>query len=502
MRHKIKLLFLLLVTFSSTLYAAPVSISGVVVDRVTNEAVIGATIVVEGTTTGSVTSYDGGYTISVEPGQTITFNYLGYVPQSVKIGANTKVDIFLYEDTEQIDEILVVGYGVQKKSSSVGSIAQVSGEDILKAGSTTSISQAIQGAMPGVVATVNSSKPGSEDATVYIRGVASWQDSTPLYLVDGVERDINDIDPNEIESLSVLKDASATAVYGVKGANGVILVTTKRGTVSKPKVNFSTNFGFKKPTNIPEYADYVTTMEMWNEAAANDLAWDSVIPQSTIDAWRQAYASGEVSSTSDYFPEVDWWDEALADYGFSQQYNVNVSGGTEFVKYFASLGYLNDGDIFDAEESDLYDASFYYKRYNWRTNFDFSRVHTLSEEYSGRAVQLRHYYTLRTINDKSTTLGHIWNCAEINILHHYSKILVVVIRAIELQLSLQWHAVTQASLQTLLNRVAWGIDIIVYKFENEVISRICNWEILLKHSVETLAFAILCRGIHLEKISK
>ncbi len=389
MRIKTLLLFSLLLLCCARLSAAP--ITGVVTDQSTNETVIGVTVIIEGTTTGTVTDYLGQYQLDVEPGQRLIFSYLGYDTHIQPIVASNKVvNVLLTPSTQAIEDILVVGYGVQKKSSSVGSISQVDGDAILKAGSVSSVSQAIQGSMPGVVATINSSKPGSESADIYIRGVTSWQDSTPLYLVDGVERDFNDVDPNEIASVSVLKDASATAVYGVKGANGVILVTTKRGANDRPKVNFSMNFGFKRPTNKVEYADYVTSMDMWNEACANDLAWGDMIPQSTIDAWTNAYAQGIPSPTNEYFPDVDWWDEIIKDVGFQQQYNVNISGGTNFVRYFASLGYLHDGDIMKTEKTDTYDPAFYYNRYNWRTNLDFSVTNTttfsvnLSGNYSHR----------------------------------------------------------------------------------------------------------------------
>ncbi|MFR9659030.1 MAG: TonB-dependent receptor [Rikenellaceae bacterium] len=374
MRIKTTLFFLLLFGTIAGLSAAPVSITGVVTDATNKDAVIGATVMIEGTQVGTATDYEGRYTISAEPGSVLVFSYLGYESQNMTVTQSQSVmDVLLAEDTEAIEEIVVVGYGVQKKATAVGAVAQVSGEDIIKAsGSVTSISSALQGAMPGVVAVDGSSTPGSESSTIYIRGIASWQDSTPLCLVDGVERDFDDVDANEIESISVLKDASATAVYGVKGANGVILITTKRGTVSKPKVNFTANFSFDQPTTTYERTDYLTAMEMWNEACANDLAWESMIPQSTIDAWTYAYANNLTSPTSEIFPDIDWWDTLIDDYGFSQQYNVNVSGGTDFVKYFASMGYLNDGSFFNYVENDLYDSSFNYSRYNWRTNLDFA----------------------------------------------------------------------------------------------------------------------------------
>ncbi len=387
MREKITIFLLLLLGVVVGADAAPRTISGVVTDKATNEAVIGVTVIINGTTVGTVTDWEGRYTISAEPGQELVFSYLGYSPQTIGVAdATTSVNILLAEDAETIEEILVVGYGVQKKSSAVGSIAQVKGDEILKSGAVSTVSQAMQGTMPGVVVTQNSTKPGDEASTIYIRGTASWQDSTPLYLVDGVERDFNDVDPNEIATVSVLKDASATAVYGVKGANGVILITTKRGTNDRPKVNFSANFGVKTPIFTTERADYVTAMEMWNEACMNDQTWSSMVPTSTIEAWREAYATGNYGAYNDNFPQVNWFDEMIDDLGFQQQYNVNISGGTDFVRYFASVGYLNDGDILNTVKTEDYDGSYYYKRYNWRTNLDFSltKTTTMSVNLSGK----------------------------------------------------------------------------------------------------------------------
>ena len=241
----------------------------------------------------------------------------------------------------------------------------------MRVGSVTSVSEALQGQMPGVTAINTSSKPGADAADLFIRGKATWGNASPLVLVDGMERDFNDVDVNEIQSISVLKDASATAVYGVKGANGVILLTTKRGSNKKPVVNFSANFGFKQPTTKLEWADYPTAMKMYNEAAANDGMWDKVIPESTIAAWQHAYATGNYGPYNDYFPQVDWWSEMVGNFGFQQNYNLNITGGTERMSYFASIGMLNDGDIYNTKKQDEFDPRFYYKRYNWRTNFDF-----------------------------------------------------------------------------------------------------------------------------------
>ena len=367
------ILIFLCALVSSSGYAQKITLKGQVWDEVLNEPIMGANVSVKGTTNGVITDFDGNFTINVNKGDVIVVSFIGYKDVTMVVKPNMKISrILMSEDTQMIEEVVVVGYGVQKKASSVGAISVTKGDDLLSVGSVNTVSEALQGQLPGVTAINSSSKPGDDAADLFIRGKESWTSAAPLVLVDGIERNFNDVDVNEIESISVLKDASATAVYGVKGANGVILLTTKRGKNEKPVVNFSANFGFKQPTVNLEFADYVTSMKMYNEAVANDLAWDKTIAESTISAWENAYRTGNYGPYNDYFPDINWWNEMLRDFGFQQNYNVNISGGTERMTYFASLGYLNDGDIYNTQKNSEFDPRFYYKRYNWRTNFDFN----------------------------------------------------------------------------------------------------------------------------------
>jgi TonB-linked SusC/RagA family outer membrane protein len=334
----------------------------------------GASIWVKETSLGTTSNINGEYVIHPvnvkDP--VLTVSFVGYTTVEEVVGDRTVIDFVLNESTAELEEVVVVGYGVQKKTTMIGSVAQAKGEDLLKTGAVTNVSQAIQGLMPGVVAISSTSKPGDDAAKLIIRGKGTWHNTDPLCLVDGVERDFNDVDPNEIESISVLKDAAATAVYGVKGGNGVIIITTKRGLNQRPSISISANFGFKQPTMKPEYADYVTSMKMWNEAVANDGAWNMLIPESTIAAWENAFATGNYGPDNDYFPEVDWWKEMIKPLGFSQQYNLNVRGGSNFVKYFVSFAFLNEGDIYRTEKNEIFDPTHNFKRYNWRTNLDFN----------------------------------------------------------------------------------------------------------------------------------
>ncbi len=379
LNKRLLLIALLTLVLHCVSYAQAAMVSGNAIDGDNNEPIIGATVVIKGTTVGAVTDFDGNFSINVSAGQTLVFTYMGYKTIEMPVvSSKNRYDVKLYKDATDIEEVVVVGYGQQKKASAIGSIATTKGDDLLKAGNVTSVSEALQGQMPGVVAINTTSKPGADDANILIRGKSSLTNTSPLTLVDGIERSINDVDFNEIESISVLKDASATAVYGVKGANGVILLTTKRGSVQKARVNFSTNLGFKQPTVDYNYADYITSMKLYNEAAKNDLLWGNIIPDSEIDAWENAYATGNYGPYNDIFPEVDWFKETTKKFGFSQTYNVNVSGGSERMKYFVSLGYINDGDIYDTYESEEYNPKFNYQRYNWRTNFDYQLTKTTS----------------------------------------------------------------------------------------------------------------------------
>ncbi|MCD7970595.1 MAG: TonB-dependent receptor [Alistipes sp.] len=370
-------LWLTFLLASGTLYAQQQSITGTVIDGSTRTPLPGATVFVEGSTRGVVTNVDGTFVILAEPTDVINISFMGYEAVSVSGEQLSRYPtIVLQEDAEMLEEVIVVGYGTQTKASSVAAITQTGGEDLMRGGNVTTVSEALQGKLNGVVAINSTGRPGESSAELFIRGKSSWNGTNPLVLVDGVERDFNDIDMNEIETLSVLKDASATAVYGVRGANGVILLTTKRGSTDRPKINFNSSWGFKQPTRNLEFADYPTTLRIWNEAMANDNLWDQIIPESTIAAWDNAWATGNYGPYNDVFPNVDWYDHIMKDSGFTQKYNVNVSGGSEFINYFLSLGYQHDGDVYNTRKQNEFDPRYYFNRYNWRTNFDFQVTKT------------------------------------------------------------------------------------------------------------------------------
>ncbi len=350
-------------------HAKALNVSGIVTDE-SGQAVIGATVVVkESPQIGTVTDFTGAFNIFLpNENTTLVVSYIGFATQEVAVGTRTSVEITMATDTQQIDEVIVVGYGQQKKVSSVGSIASTKGDELLKTGGVSSVSAALQGQMPGVVSVSASSKPGEDTADIFIRGKSSTDDNTPLYLVDGVERSIDDIDMNEVESVSVLKDASATAVYGVKGANGVIIVTTKRGRIGAPKLSASVSCGLSMPSLDIPYIDGYTTMSMRNEGLMASGNYTELLEQSQL----LKYGNPESVLDEVMYPDVDWVDLLTKDFANETNANFTLSGGTEKVVYFVSLGYTHESSLFKTYSTDEIDTSFKNDRINYRTNFDFN----------------------------------------------------------------------------------------------------------------------------------
>ncbi len=341
-------------------------VSGMVTDAL-GLPLPGANIIEKGLANGSTADFDGKFTLRVlNENATLVVSFLGYITKEIPVNGQSNIQVALKENLSELDEVVIVGFGRQKKETVVGSITQAKGEELLRTGNVATVSEALTGIMPGVSTMQAAGQPGSTQSTILIRGQSTWTSNTPLFVVDGVERDFNDLDPNEIESISVLKDASATAVFGVKAANGVVLVTTKRGKQGETRVSFTTSWGLKEPTmNTNYYADYATTLEHYNIALMNDRLYKDLVPQSEIDIWR------DPNRDKRFYTYTTWINELLTT-GVSSQHNLNVSGGNEFVTYFTSLGYQYDGDIFNIKKQDEFDPRTYQKRYNWRTNLDFN----------------------------------------------------------------------------------------------------------------------------------
>ncbi len=342
-------------------------VSGMVRDE-SGTPLPGVSVYVENTTIGASTDITGAFTLKVpSENSVLTFSCIGYTDRKIPVSGRKELNVVLAEDSQLLEETVVVGYGVQKKESSVAAISQVKGEDLTRV-NQANIATALSGQIAGVSVVQQNGQPGDESQSILIRGKSSWSGSSPLVLVDGVERDYNQIDPSEIETMSVLKDASATAVFGVRGANGVILITTKRGKAGKVKVNFSAECGMKKAVNMVKPLNSYETALVINEAAKNDGNWNTIISDEVLEHYR-------THDMPYVYTDTDWQDFMLKT-GWRQKYNVNVSGGTEFARVFASFGYLHDGDIINAEKQQNYDPAYRYNRYNYRINVDMNLTKT------------------------------------------------------------------------------------------------------------------------------
>lgn len=348
------------------------TVTGTVTDAVTGESLAGVTILVKGTTTGQLSDANGKFTIRIpEREAVLVFSFIGFTSQEIRVQDGSTVNVKLAVEETQIDEIVVVGYGTQKKESVVGAITQVNNQTLMQAGATT-ITNAIAGKLSGVLTIQQRGEPGSNAADIYVRGLSSWNGSAPLVLVDGVERNFDQINPNEINTISVLKDASATAVFGARGANGVIVVTTKRGGLGKPNMNFNGSFGYQVATRIPENFDSYTTMSALNVAFMNGQQFTSLIPESSL----QQYKNPSTPLNALKYPNVNWFEECTKPMAPIATANMNVSGGTDFAKYFMSFSYQYDGNFFDQRKEGYYDMRYYNHLFNYRINLDFSITKT------------------------------------------------------------------------------------------------------------------------------
>lgn len=375
-RLHLLLLALLLsgVTFAQNL----LKVQGLVTDE-QNEPLIGVTVQIQNKSKGTVTDADGNYVLpGVPKGSTLVFTYVGYKPQQVKVMSSTH-NIIMLADNKQLDELVVIGYGQQRKVTLTGSVSNVDGKELLKS-PAASLGNALSGKLPGMQSVQYSGVPGGDDPVIRIRGVGTFNSAEPLVLVDGVERGFSQIDPNEVQDISILKDASATAVFGVRGANGVILVTTRHGQVGKPRITLTASAGlqqiskFLEPTSSYEYATAYNHAQTVEGVAEDGLKFS----QEAIRHWKDM-------DMPTVYPSTNWFKYLMNDHAWQEQYNVNVTGGTERVRYFVSVGMLDQNGLFKTFNQGK-DANFKYRRYNFRTNLDidFSRWNTLSIGIGGR----------------------------------------------------------------------------------------------------------------------
>lgn len=349
------------------------------VNDAAGDDLIGATIKVKGNpSAGCTTDINGDYEITVpSENSVLVFTYVGMNSSEMKVGRKRSINVTLTDDNA-LSEVVVVGYGQQKKASVVGSIAQTDAKTLERHAGVSSLGQALTGNLPGVVTYASSGMPGEEDPKIVIRTQTSWNSSDPLVLVDGVERAMNTVDISSVESISVLKDASATAVYGVKGGNGVILITTKRGKEGKAAVHIKANMTTKVVSKLPEKYDSYDTLLLLNRTVERELgispnAWGSYTPMEVIDKYRNPANSEEW----DRYPNVDWQSELFNSTATSYNVSADVSGGTKNVKYFAAVDFAHEGDLFKTFTNDRgYSSGFSYNRLNVRANLDFNLTKT------------------------------------------------------------------------------------------------------------------------------
>lgn len=347
-------------------------ISGRVTD-IKGEPLIGVNVTVDGDANGSITNMDGLYEIFVtKKSVVLKFTYIGFKTSEIRTNASTNIyDVTLEEQVNELEETVIVGYGTQRKISNIGAQSSMKMEDIKTP--SASLTTTLAGRLAGVVAVQRTGEPGKDAADIWIRGISTPNTSSPLVLVDGVERSFNDIDPEDIESLTTLKDASATAVYGVRGANGVILIKTKPGKVGKPTVSADYYESFTRFTKMVDLEDGITYMNAANEAMRND----GIATKYTEDQIRNTIAGKD----SYLYPNVDWLKEIFNDWGHNRRVNVNVRGGSEKVAYYASVSYFNETGMTVTDKNiNTYDSKMKYSRYNFTTNLNIDVTPTTKVE--------------------------------------------------------------------------------------------------------------------------
>lgn len=399
-------------TISVGVYAQ-ITVSGTVRDE-GSEPLPGVAVLVKGTSIGVATDIDGNFTIpEVSRDAVLVFSFVGMKKQEIPVNGRTNVDVIMVAESVGLEEVVAVGYGIQKKESVVGSIAQATDETLRRTGNVTDLKQALTGQLPGIVTLTSSGEPGGvttgESATqIYIRGQNTWNGGQPLILVDGVERSMDNIDINEVESISVLKDASATAVFGVKGANGVILITTKRGKAGKTKLSFSYTATGKMLSRQPDRLDSYEAMVRKNEmiereGVLNEPSWNAYVPYDIVTRFR-------APQTPEYaviYPNVDWVDEVYKDIGFSHRATLSARGGSDAVQYFGSFTYMHEGDMFeDYDNYKGYDPNYNFDRFNFRSNIDVKLTKTTK-----MMLNLSGYYSQKNTNwnnEGSTSRADQW----------------------------------------------------------------------------------------------
>lgn len=354
-----------------------ITVSGTVLDKTTNEPLIGVSVVVKGVANaGTITDMDGKFTLKLPYAEApLVFSYLGYQPQEIIPGAKKELTVLLQEDTKALQEVVVVGYTKQRKETMVGSVATITTKDLTQS-PTANINNALAGRLPGLVVNQYAGgEPGVDQSELFIRGKATYGNQSAIVIVDGIERDMSYLAPDEIETFTILKDASATAAYGIRGANGVIVITTKRGKAAeKATVNLKASIGINQPIGFPEYlgsADYAT---LYNEARLNDAKMTgadvsslNLFSQQAIDNFRRAKGDNSYGLGYDW----DYYDFAFKP-GMQEDVSLSIRGGTDKVRYYVLANYFSQGGNYKYSDAGEYDSQTRFTRYNFRSNIDIN----------------------------------------------------------------------------------------------------------------------------------
>ena len=344
-------------------------VTGLVTDP-DKQPLVGVTVTVVGTSTRTITDADGMFRIKAPAKSTteLEFSYMGFKKKVVKVNGAKLLNVQLEEDTNEFDEVVVTGYSSQKKASIIGSIETIKPAE-LQFGTTRTLSNNLAGKLSGVIGIQRSGEPGYDDSNFWIRGISTFSGSNkPLILVDGVERDLDNVDVAEIESFSVLKDASASAMYGVRGANGVIVITTKRGKIGAPQVRFHMEHSINEPTQLPEFLNAPDYMTLLNELARQD-GTAQPFTQQQIDRTRSGY-------DPDLYPNVNWVDAITKDYAYTTRGNLDISGGSDFLRYSVVASYFKEGGILEQDKNLIVDNATNNQQFNLRTNIDMDVTKT------------------------------------------------------------------------------------------------------------------------------
>lgn len=341
-----------------------IEVTGIVVSE-TGEEMPGVSVIIKGTSTGTITNLDGKYRITVPSDNTVLqFSFIGYKTVEETVNHRKIINVKFQETASELEEVVVVGYGSQKKVSLVGSISTVEVKSLASM-SSPSLSTTLGGQLPGIITRQAIGEPGYDQASVFIRGMGTWGNRSPLVLVDGVERNMNYINTEEIESISVLKDASATAVYGVRGANGVILINTKSGQKGKPRVSFRSEFAMQTPLRLADYIDGAEYAGLVNEARRNvdPVNYQPRYTEEDLELYR--------NGTDPYLhPNVDWQDEVLRKHTFQTINNLSISGGSDVIRYYMNVGYTMQNGMYKVDNLNKYNTNTNINRYNFRSKVD------------------------------------------------------------------------------------------------------------------------------------